>query len=380
MFASCEDDTDKEEKEENNLPSDFSTDERARVLTIAGNELSKYKIVYEAPDPTLVKLKKKLTTEYDFGMVTAKKLAQRIRQFTGLEISYSSDSNTPESEFEILVGNTNRAQSELTKKLMIDSYKVEVNSAKLIFDGGCNGSTYASVNDFVDYLMATVEGEKSIDLAEGYSYAGEHKMISVACVGDSITAGAGASNRTYTSWPAVLSRLLWKDYCVVNYGNSGKTMRNDLADAYNKTSEYKALMKDARDVDIAFIMLGTNDSNRDQKWTTDDDKLFNDSCEELMSLLKAKNPEMKFYIMNCPIYEGTGNYGSARIRKLQENLVKTLSAKGYDVGFYDMYTFTKDVLTISLFPDKLHPGDLGYSKIAAEMQRFLESEAIKESE
>ena len=56
------------------------------------------------------------------------------------------------------------------------------------------------------------------------SICGEDKtVVRVACVGDSITFGAGISEDA-AKYPAVLSRLLGKGFDVKNFGNPGKAL------------------------------------------------------------------------------------------------------------------------------------------------------------
>ena len=53
----------------------------------------------------------------------------------------------------------------------------------------------------------------------------EDKKIRVACIGDSITYGAGVlSTRDIDSYPAILQKLLGDSYQVLNYGLSGRTL------------------------------------------------------------------------------------------------------------------------------------------------------------
>ncbi|HEY0715498.1 MAG TPA: GDSL-type esterase/lipase family protein, partial [Polyangia bacterium] len=82
----------------------------------------------------------------------------------------------------------------------------------------------------------------------------------VACVGDSITAGAGAS--AGNAYPVVLGRLLGSAFRVSNFGNSGKTMMkmpsNPPAESYWLQSTYPA--SKAFGPAVVVIMLGTNDS------------------------------------------------------------------------------------------------------------------------
>lgn len=50
------------------------------------------------------------------------------------------------------------------------------------------------------------------------------ETIRVACVGNSITFGAGIENRDRDSYPSVLGQMLGKEYEVRNFGFSARTM------------------------------------------------------------------------------------------------------------------------------------------------------------
>ena len=50
------------------------------------------------------------------------------------------------------------------------------------------------------------------------------ETIRVACVGDSITYGAGIKNRERDNYPTVLGRLLGKKFQVRNFGVNGATL------------------------------------------------------------------------------------------------------------------------------------------------------------
>lgn len=78
----------------------------------------------------------------------------------------------------------------------------------------------------------------------------------VACVGDSITFGVGAS--AGNSYPAVLGRMLGAEFGVMNFGDSGSTAMKEPAASYWKTAAFTASTHAAPDVVV--IMLGTNDS------------------------------------------------------------------------------------------------------------------------
>lgn len=80
----------------------------------------------------------------------------------------------------------------------------------------------------------------------------------VACIGDSITEGAGLANPAVESYPARVQRLAGTNYIVNNYGLGGRTLlkRGDFPywreRAFTQSHEWNP--------NIVLIKLGTNDS------------------------------------------------------------------------------------------------------------------------
>lgn len=85
----------------------------------------------------------------------------------------------------------------------------------------------------------------------------------VACIGDSITEGAGLGSPTTESYPARLQRLIGTNWVVRNYGVSGRTLLKKGDFPYWKESSYTASRNWGPDVVV--IKLGTNDS-KPQNW------------------------------------------------------------------------------------------------------------------
>ena len=96
----------------------------------------------------------------------------------------------------------------------------------------------------------------------------EKKVTRVACVGNSITYGAGIANRDANSYPSQLQYFLGDDFEVRNFGVSGTTLLSKGNSPYVKTTAYSQ-SKDFRP-DIVLIKLGTNDSKPfNWKWKDD---------------------------------------------------------------------------------------------------------------
>ena len=82
--------------------------------------------------------------------------------------------------------------------------------------------------------------------------------VRVACIGNSITFGAGIRNRSRDSYPSVLARMLGDSYWVKNFGVSARTMLNKGDHPYMNEPAYKNAL--AFNPNIVVIKLGTNDS------------------------------------------------------------------------------------------------------------------------
>jgi lysophospholipase L1-like esterase/pimeloyl-ACP methyl ester carboxylesterase len=80
----------------------------------------------------------------------------------------------------------------------------------------------------------------------------------VACIGASITEGAGTGDKKINSYPAQLGRMLGEGYQVENYGIGGTTLLRHGNHPYWKTSAYTAALQS--NPDIVFIDLGGNDA------------------------------------------------------------------------------------------------------------------------
>lgn len=83
-------------------------------------------------------------------------------------------------------------------------------------------------------------------------------QIKVACVGDSITYGAGIKGWKENAYPVVLGKLLGDKYCVNNFGYTGRTVQTDANKPFTKEKLYQKSLDFKPD--IVVLMLGSNDS------------------------------------------------------------------------------------------------------------------------
>lgn len=353
------------------LPASFSS------IKIGDREISDYTIVYaQSPYSAYVKNAqiRRLFPVYDFDKETADRLSNLIFSLSGVRLPVAEDAGHAEGEYEILVGKTNRtALSDSLKlaELESDDFTLTVSGSSLALCGGEYGTTWHAV-DSLEKLWkdALAAGKSEFVFGNDFSHKGSHHLTRIGCIGDSITEGVGSSNSPLYAYPAQLGRYLWKDAVVVNFGNSGKTMRRDLPDAFMRTNTYMNALRQAAKIDIFTIMLGTNDSNRDRDWTEEDSVLYNESCLALVESLKKKHSSLRFVLANCPAYFGGDNFGSETVRELQAALVSTMNDAGYPTTFFDMYAVTKSFR--GFFPDSLHPNDEGHRRMAEAFAKELQ--------
>ncbi len=105
----------------------------------------------------------------------------------------------------------------------------------------------------------------------------ETGKIHIACLGDSITFGAGVNGKKEATWEHFLEEKLGKGYQVLNYGISGRTLQ-DEGDYPYKADKFYPISKEIK-ADIYLIMLGTNDA-KPYNW---DEKRYEEELDRFVS-------------------------------------------------------------------------------------------------
>lgn len=182
----------------------------------------------------------------------------------------------------------------------------------------------------------------------------EQKVIKVACVGDSITAGTG--NITY---PIYLQEILGDGYEVKNFGLGGAAVQHK-ADSDGKYFWYDSeqyLSSLEYDADVVFVMMGTNDVKSNllslKKYFREDyyNYLIKPYLDKGIEVVVMTSPCAYYYMM------ADHNIINTTIRQYQMELAEENGLK-----LIDMNTATSNMR--ECFPDGLHGNASGYTIIA----------------
>jgi sialate O-acetylesterase len=186
------------------------------------------------------------------------------------------------------------------------------------------------------------------------------QSVKIACIGNSVTFGAGLKNPGTESYPSVLQKLMGKEYEVRNFGLSGATLLKKGHRPYNKTKEFAAAMNFSPD--IAIVHLGLNDTDP-RNWPEYKDD-FEPDYAWLLDTLKKQNPNVKLYICKLtPIFNGHPRFRSGtRDWYWQIQNIIPVIAKANRAQVIDLNAPLHN--RPDLFDDNLHPDKEGATIIA----------------
>lgn len=189
--------------------------------------------------------------------------------------------------------------------------------------------------------------------------------VRVACVGDSITFGAGVEERERNNYPKKLGELLGDGYDVRNYGNSGATLLKDGDKPYWKLGEFEAATK--FQPNIVVIKLGTNDT-KPQNWKHADQ--FAADLKAMVEHFQKLDSKPQVYICKpVPVYETKWGINE---KDLTTGVIPKATdvAKETGAGVIDLYTALSG--HPEMFPDKIHPNAAGAALIAKTVAAAIE--------
>lgn len=190
------------------------------------------------------------------------------------------------------------------------------------------------------------------------------KPFVVACVGDSITEGVGASDTRRTSYPARLQTLLGDGYAVQNYGLGGMTLLTQGDYPYVRQARYPASL--GCRPDIVLLMLGTNDS-KPQNWRYRERFL-----PELIDMIRAyqrlpTSPRVLVATSPSVLRDIDGITEAVVGREIVPLQKQAARQTGCDV--VDIYALTQGHAEWTA--DGIHPNDEGYVRLADAFARVV---------
>jgi len=190
--------------------------------------------------------------------------------------------------------------------------------------------------------------------------------VRVACVGDSITSGAGASPGK--SYPSQLQAILGDKWKVNNFGVSGRTLLKKGDHPYWNEKAFTAAQ--AFNPNVVVIMLGTNDT-KPPNWVHNDE--FYADYKGLVETFKNLESKPRIFVCRpCPV-PGKGNYGinEANLQLEMPLIDKVAAEENADV--IDMHAAL--LAHPEMQPDRVHPNTAGAGIMAQTVADALTGKA-----
>lgn len=183
------------------------------------------------------------------------------------------------------------------------------------------------------------------------------KELRIACVGDSITEGAGINMQSTSSYPAVLEQILGKQVKVLNSGKSATVMQKEGDFPYWNTKEFSNLF--AFNPELVVIKLGTNDS-KPQNWNRE---RFEKDYQSLIDTINTMPSRPKILLcLPVPVFQSAWGINDSTLVVGVIPAIQQI-AKNNQLETIDLNTAMKDKEIY--FPDKIHPNEEGAKLMAA---------------
>lgn len=187
----------------------------------------------------------------------------------------------------------------------------------------------------------------------------ETQQIKIACIGDSITYGAGVADRENNAYPKQLQAMLGDDYQVENFGVNGNTLLKKGDFPYWNSDKYQDALNFAPDV--VYIKLGTNDSKQQNRVYLDTN--FENDYKKLIQSFKEKNNKARVVLL-LPVPSFLEDSASIWNPVIKNKIIPLTQNVAFDTNseLLDLYQIFAG--EENMFPDKIHPSSLGATRIA----------------
>ena len=199
------------------------------------------------------------------------------------------------------------------------------------------------------------------------------RPVRVACIGDSITAGAGLEHPETEAYPARLQERLGDGFQVENFGHSGtcvvlSTMKGQWARAFRRNPEHQDAL--CFEPNIVVSNLGINDI---MAWS-ETGKAFVDDYVTLLEDYHAldTDPAILLWTPLSPLFEGQRFYGSPHEEQIHRAIARV--ARRTRSAMIDLELPLRD--HAEWFPDHIHPDARGADAAAAAVFEALVDERL----
>ncbi len=189
----------------------------------------------------------------------------------------------------------------------------------------------------------------------------------VACVGDSITYGAGIADRVNDSYPAQLGRMLQeydRQWQTQNFGVSGATLLRHGDMPYVQQNAYNQALNS--NPDVVVIKLGTNDS-KSWNWAYKDE-FVTDYLYLIDSFARLPSSPDIWICKPVPAFSDSFSISNAVIRDEIIPFIDQI-AQQRNVRVIDLYAALNGAS--DLFPDGIHPNAEGAGLMAEAIVPFI---------
>ena len=195
------------------------------------------------------------------------------------------------------------------------------------------------------------------------------KLIRVACIGNSITAGARLDKISPEErYPAILQNLLGSDYIVQNLGVGGATLLKGSSNPYWNLPAYSTAL--AFKPDIIVVKLGTNDSNP-SNWTLKAN--FITDYVDFINSFKAVNPNVKVY--TCYPITSWNSTMPIVDKTVTTEIIPMINQVAQQTGATVIDLHTQSEGKVYQTYDYVHPDVRGTTLIANTIYKVLKPEA-----
>ena len=221
-------------------------------------------------------------------------------------------------------------------------------------------------NNIVFSLFLVAAGCASIvgERASGIDPKDYNERIRIACVGDSITYGAGIKDRQNNNYPLILGKALGQNFDVRNFGVSGATMLKKGDFSYWERPAFKQATE--FNPHVVVIKLGTNDS-KPQNWKYAEEYVLD--YEAMINHFASLPAKPKIWLCSpAPVYQTRWGISEEVVVGGVIPKVQNL-ARRKGLPIIDMYQYLSN--KPEMFPDMIHPNAAGARVMAGAVEAAI---------